>query len=172
PVGHGAAALDLAADEVHRTCDGCLRRLGRLTRRTPAEVAADLRAGVGSGAEVPGEWRAAARVAFAWVLLEVPFAERTFRSTQRAGEGVVHQARYEVGGEGVDLTLEVKHDDVVLTGRVCSGTASKVVIRWPGGERVEGTDAAGAFHAYDLPRSPLCLQLDGPVALKTGWLVP
>lgn len=171
-VGEAAAALDLTTDDVRRSCDRCLVRLGRLTGRTPHDVLIDLRDALARAAGPPGEWRAAARVAFAWVLLEVPFAERTFRSTGRAGEGVVHQARYEVGGDGVELTLEVKHDDVVLSGEVCRGTPSKVVVRWPGGERVEGTDAAGAFRVYDLPHRPLCVQLDGPVPLKTGWIVP
>jgi hypothetical protein len=171
-VGEAAAALDLTTDDVRRSCDRCLVRLGRLTGRTPHDVLIDLRDTLARAPGPSGEWRAAARVAFAWVLLEVPFAERTFRSTGRAGGGVVHQARYEVGSDGVELTLEVKHDDVVLSGQVCPGTSSKVVVRWPGGERVEGTDAAGAFRVYDLPHRPLCVQLDGPVLLKTGWIVP
>ena len=33
-------------------------------------------------------------------------------------------------------------------------------------------DEAGTFRCYELPHAPLCVQLDGPVTLKTGWLVP
>jgi DNA-directed RNA polymerase specialized sigma24 family protein len=172
PDGEVGAALDIAVDEVRRSCDRCLHRLGRLTGRSPEGVRGDLRAALARTPDLPGEWRAAARVAFAWVLLEVPIAERVFRSTGRAGEGTVHQARYDVGGDGVELTLEVKRDDVVLSGQVCSGTPVKLVVRWPGGERVEGTDGAGAFRVYDLPHAPLCVQLEGPVRLKTGWMVP
>jgi len=167
-----AATLDLTTDELRRSCDRCLQRLGRLTGRTPHDVLIDLRDTLARGPELPGEWWSAARVAFAWVLLELPFAELTFRSTGRAGDGVVHHTGYEVGGDGVELTLEVKRDDVVLSGQVCSRTPSKVVVRWPGGERVEGTDGTGGFRVYDLPHAPLCVQLDGPTPLKTGWLVP
>ena len=167
------AALDLAVDEIAPSCDRCLRRLGRMTGTPPDELLGELQAALAADDAVPGEWRAAARVAFAWVLLDAPVAERTFVSSRSLlGLGVVHQARFAVGLDGVEVTVEVKGDDVVLTGDVGGCLPVKVVARWPGGEQVDTTDETGAFRFHDLPRAPLCLQLDGSITLKTGWIVP
>ena len=178
-----SAALDLTAADVATSCARCLRRLGRMTGTPPDDVLIDLREAVAAGDGPLGDWRAAAHFAFAWVLLDVPYAERVYESKRpfvglgggRSGGaelGVVHQARFAVGFDGVEVTVEVKGDDVVMTGEVGGGVPAKVVARWPGGEQVDMTDETGAFRFHDLPRAPLCIQLDGSVTLKTGWIVP
>lgn len=175
------AALDMAADRVAPACARCLQRLSRMVGSDPDAVLAELRQLLAQGEVVPGEWRAAARVAFGWHLVDVPLAERVYESTRPAGlgrsgevvdPGVVRQARFATPYDGVELSVEIKGDDVVLTGQVVSGAPARVIARWPGGERVDTTDEAGAFRFHDLPRAPLCVQIDAKHALKTGWLIP
>lgn len=181
-----AAALDLSAPAVPETCAVCLQRLARLVGSGEEAVLTELRRLVAQGPGVPEGWRAAARVAFGWHLIAVPVAERVYESTRSAGLGMgsaavgegagylglVHQGRFSCRRGSVEVAVEVKGTDVVMTAQLGSLEPTRVVAHWPGGERVGTTDDTGCVRFHDLPRSPLCVQVDGPSPFKTGWINP
>ena len=82
--GEVGAALDLAADEVRRSCARCLQRLGRMTGRSPDAVLPELRAALARHPGVPGEWQAASHAAFVWLLLDVPSSLVRYYNCRRA----------------------------------------------------------------------------------------
>jgi hypothetical protein len=163
------AALDLASRRVEATCTGCLRRLENMVG--PGDVLGELRQLVEADGTVPGDWRAAARVAFGWLALDVPVAELVYDSTT-VQLAVRRQARFVTATGGVELELEMKDDEVALRGELVAAGPAKVTVRWPGGELTSATDEAGTFRFHDLPRAPLHVQVHADSPCKTGWLLP
>jgi hypothetical protein len=172
-----AAALDLTTTTVEPTCTGCLHRLGRMVGIEDQAAWAELQATIADCGGVPGEWRAAAQTAFGWLRNPAQAAERLYDASSATGPAglagtALRQVRCVVPEDGVELTLDIKGDEVVMRGHLLSGTVAKITIHWPDGELATSTGERGAFRILDLPRVPLYLHIDAPTPFKTPWLIP
>lgn len=181
PDDHVSAALDIAAGDIDAVGARCLDRLCRVVAADHDTVCATLQELVVAAGAIPGTWRDASGVAFGWLTLEAPRAEVVYDSTdpahhpgagRRLTELPRRQLRCATGPDGVDLTLEASHDEVLITGRLSPAREAKITVRWPDGTLSTGSDDRGAFRLGRLPRAPLSLHVDGPSTFKTGWIVP
>jgi DNA-directed RNA polymerase specialized sigma24 family protein len=179
-----SAALDLPIAAVEPACIGCLDRLRRLAAAEadlPA-VLAELGRTIAAADPVPSGWWDAARPAYAWLTLDVAPAERVYDSTTTlcsgtasgawAGDQAVRRIRFSGADEGVELLVDTKGDEVLLTGRLASGRSAAVTARWPGGERTASADDNGGFRFHGLPTAPVSIEVGGDHPLKTGWILP
>lgn len=166
-----SAALDLSSRRVAPTCTACLRRLQQMVGPGDDDVLAELRTLMDTTDGVPGEWRAAARVAFGWLALDVTVAELAYDSTM-IDHTICRETRFVTQEAGVELSLGAKGDEVVLRGELVTISTAKVTVRWPGGELSTPTDETGVFRFHDLPRAPVYVQVDCEKPFKTGWIVP
>jgi DNA-directed RNA polymerase specialized sigma24 family protein len=176
---HISAALDLAVDDVEPACGRCLDRLCRLVAADSNAVLAELQRTVAGTGAVPDGWWDDAWSAHAWLALDAAPAERVYtvlgRDTVpngRWGPREVRQVRFSAPHDGVEVAIDTKGDEVVLSGQLSSRRAVAVTARWPGGERTARTDEGGAFRFHGLPLAPLCVQVGGDHPLKTGWILP
>jgi DNA-directed RNA polymerase specialized sigma24 family protein len=183
-----SAALDIPLDRVRLQCTSCLERLRRLSpaddggSATPALVWGELRRLVATMAQVPASWWDAAHTAFAWLVLDARSAELVYDSTapsvkvvhagRAAGRLPIRQLRFSLEGERVELALDTRDGELVVTGWVTPGRSVRVTVHWPGGQESVGSDDDGAFRLDHLPVAPLCVQVDGSDPFKTGWIIP
>jgi hypothetical protein len=86
----------------------------------------------------------------------------------------LRRIRFSAPHEGVELAVDTKGDEVLLSGRLTSGRPATVTVRWPGGEQTAPTDLDGTFRCHALPVEPLSLQATTAAgeSLKTGWILP
>jgi DNA-directed RNA polymerase specialized sigma24 family protein len=177
---HVSAALDIATSDIDTVGARCLDRLCRMLGTDHDSVLATLQQLVAAAATVPGTWRDASGVAFGWLTLDATRAEIVYDSTGPALDGAERRLtelprrhlRCATGPDVVDLTLEASDHEVLVTGRLTPARQATVTARWPDGTLSTGSDDRGAFRLDRLPRAPLSLHVDGPTALKTGWIVP
>jgi DNA-directed RNA polymerase specialized sigma24 family protein len=172
-----AAALDLATTTVEPTLTRCLHRLGRMVGIDDQVAWAELQATIADCGSVPGEWRAAAQTAFGWLRSSAQPAERLYDASSPTGPSglagaAIRQVRCVTREDGVELTLDIKGDEIVMQGDLLSGSVAKVAVHWPDGELATSTDERGAFRILDLPRAPLYVHVDAPAPFKTPWLIP
>jgi DNA-directed RNA polymerase specialized sigma24 family protein len=172
-----AAALDLELTTVEPTCSRCLHRLGCMVGIDDQAVWAELRATIADCGGVPGEWRAAAQTAFSWLRSPAHATERLYDASSATGPGglagtALRQVRCVAPEDGVELTLDIKGDEIVMRGHLLSGDVAKITVHWPDGELATSTDEHGAFRLLDLPRAPLYVHVDAPAPFKTPWLIP
>jgi DNA-directed RNA polymerase specialized sigma24 family protein len=175
-----SAALDVDAGAVASSCERCLERLARLLDEDEAKVLAELRRIVADDNTMPSGWEAAASAAFGWLVLDAPVAERVYDSTTLgAGAtpvvgnlGEVRQLRFAAGPDGIELILDAKDDEILLTGNLRPRRPADVTARWPDGAEVVRSDDDGLFRFQGLPLVPLSVHVDGENRLKTGWVVP
>jgi DNA-directed RNA polymerase specialized sigma24 family protein len=178
---HVSAALDIAATEIDTVGARCLDRLCRMLGADHDSVRATLQELVVAAAAIPGAWRDASGVAFSWMTLEAARADVVYDSCGPARQPGAERGLTELprrhlrcatGPDSIDLTLEASDDEVLVTGRLSPARSARVTARWPDGTSSTGSDDRGAFRLDRLPRAPLSLHIDGPTALKTGWIVP
>lgn len=176
-----SAALDVEAGQVESHCKRCLDRLSRLLEADQNALLTELQSIVATGDHVPDEWRRQANAAYRWLVLDLPVAERVYDSTSPGGllapsvssvATEVRQMRFVNGDGGVDLALDLKGGEVMLSGQVVPAGAAAVTARWPNGAQVGRTDELGMFRFHGLPLAPLSIQVDGKSPMKTGWVVP
>jgi DNA-directed RNA polymerase specialized sigma24 family protein len=169
------AALDVAPEEVGGISASCLARLGRVAGLDAAAVRQTLgRLMVVDGGSVPDTWWGAADAAFSWFTLDADFAELVYDS-RAARSGLrprMRQVRYAAGAAGVEVALDARDGEVMLTGKVAPADPVTVTARWPGGTQSSEADDAGVFHIHGLPPRPLSLQLTSAPPVKTGWMLP
>jgi len=176
-----SAALDLEAKAVEPQCERCLDRLSRLLQSDQELLLKELQKIVAYGDNVPDGWRRQAANARRWLLIDAPVAERVYDSTTPGGlqepavssiATEVRQMRFLAGTDGVDLALDTKDGEVMLSGHVVPARAAAVTARWPNGAQVGRSDETGTFRFHGLPLAPISVQVDGSSPLKTGWVVP
>ena len=129
---------------------------------------------------MPGDWPAAASVAFAWSAL--PERPATLAYDSLAGRDrrlggmqvvglVLREMRWVAGTRAAELEIGVAVDKVRVIGRVTPGRAVAVDALWPEGRRSTEADETGTFRFDELPRRPLCLVVQGDGPFKTGWIL-
>jgi hypothetical protein len=143
---------------------------------------ADIRRIVSLADPTPEAWRTDAEASAAWLRLEgrpvelaydlVSGRDQPVGGVQVAGL-VWRELRYELGGRGIELELEVGEDRVRVLGRLRPGRPAEVVAVWPEGRRSAVADDGGQFHFDELPYRPLCfVVVGGDEPAKTGWIMP
>lgn len=181
-----SAALDIPLEQVPGECATCLERLRRALpgngTATPGDLRVELRRLAADGTAVPPKWWDAAHTAFGWLVLDVRSAELVYDSTapsvtvvhagRAAGRLPVRQVRFSLGDERVELALDTRDGEQVLSGRLTPARLAPVTVHWPGGQESAASDGDGAFRIDRLPVAPVCLQVDGSSPFKTGWIVP
>jgi DNA-directed RNA polymerase specialized sigma24 family protein len=170
---HVGAALDVAPDDVERLARSCLTRLARIAGLDVDVVRHELGRLMVS-TTVSDHWWDAADAAFAWFTTDAAYAELVYDS-RAARSGLrprMRQLRYATGLRGIELALDARDGEVMLTGRVAPADPVTVTARWPDGAQSADADDAGVFHLHGLPPRPLSLQLASAPPLKTGWLLP
>lgn len=168
------AALDVAPHEVDVTADACLARLGRISGLDADAVRRTLGRLMVDGGGVREQWRDAADAAFSWFTLDAAHAELVYDS-RAARTGLrprMRHVRYASGAQGVEVALDARDGEVMLSGRVAPADPVTVTARWPDGAVSSEADDAGVFHIHGLPPRPLSLQLTSAPPVKTGWLLP
>ncbi len=174
-----SAALDVAADEVEPMCERCLDRFSRVLDADGSTLMSELERIVTDVDRVPPGWERAADAAFGWLTLDAPVAERIYDSVtpRRLGPpdtGIVSELRQVRFGDGagcVDVALDAKDGEVLLTGQLTPNRLAVVTASWPDGAEVRETDEDGHFRFDGLPLAPLSIHIDGELPLKTGWVV-
>ncbi len=123
---------------------------------------------------LPREVRAAAQAAYSCRWEQADVASLVFDSW--LGSETRSGPRYVVFRTG-DLTVEVAvAADRSVVGRLLPGSATEVLLRWPGGSCASRTDEFGCFSLPNLPPGPASLRFSGrsdggagPVG--TEWIV-
>jgi DNA-directed RNA polymerase specialized sigma24 family protein len=175
-----SAALDVAADQVEPMCERCLDRFSRVLDADGQTLLSELERIVTYVDRVPAGWDRAADAAFGWLTIDAPVAERVYDSVtpKRLGPadtGIVselRQVRFAAGAQSVDLTLDTKDGEVLLTGQLMPSRLAVVTVSWPDGAEMAATDDEGVFRLDGLPLAPLSVHVDGEGSFKTGWVVP
>lgn len=168
------AALDVPPGEVEEISSSCLGRLGRIAGLDADAVRQTLGRLMVDGGTVPELWWDAADAAFQWFILDAAYAELVYDS-RAARSGLrprMRQVRYAAGPQGVEVALDARDGEVMLSGRVEPADPVTVTARWPDGASSSEADDAGVFHIHGLPPRPLSLQLTSAPPVKTGWLLP
>lgn len=150
--------------------------------RPPTDDAllSELRRAAMVGDPVPGDWPAAASVAFVWSAL--PEQQATLAYDSLSGRDrrlggmqivglVLREMRWVAGARAAELEIDVAVDKVRVVGRVTPGEAVAVHVLWPEDGRSTEADETGAFRFDELPRRPLCLVVHGDGPFKTGWIL-
>jgi hypothetical protein len=150
---------------------------------TPADdvLVAELRRLAALADPVPGGWRDAATVGFAWA--SIPAAPAGMAYDSRAVPGIrvdapglsgsaVREVRYTAGDQAVELDLDMGADKLRLVGRVVPARQAEVAVIWPEGREEAPCDEGGSFRFDQLPRRPLCVVVAGDRPVKTGWIIP
>jgi hypothetical protein len=129
---------------------------------------------------VPGDWPAAASVAFAWSALPEQPAKLAYdslagRDRRLGGMQVIglvlREMRWVAGTRAVELEIDVAVDRVRIIGRATPGRSVAVEALWPEGRRSTETDETGMFRFDELPRRPVCLVVRGDAPFRTGWIL-
>ena len=175
-----SAALDVAPDQVDPMCERCLDRFSRVLETDGQTLLGELERIVTDIDRVPVGWERAADPAFSWLTIDAPVAARVYDSLTPkqlgpAAVGIVselRQLRFGDSGRSVDLILDAKDGEVLLTGQVVPNVAAVVTAYWPDGAEVATTDDYGAFRFDALPVAPLAIYVEGERPLKTGWVLP
>lgn len=175
-----SAALDVAPDQVEPMCERCLDRFGRVLDTDGRTLLGELERIVTDIDRVPAGWESAADAAVWWLAIDAPVADRVYDSVMPKRPGLpaaglvseVRQVRFGAAARSVELALDAKDGEMMLTGHVEPAHQTVVTACWPEGVEKAETDGDGVFRFDRLPLAPLSLHVDGDSPMKTGWVVP